>query len=61
MPVSMSAENLVNNLRTRSAISADRPIIDSQGGRADFESCLTTTDAQVGQEEDRFELAFDLG
>ena len=56
-----SAENLVNNLRTRSNRNDFNPIINSLAERASFNSCLTTTDAQVGLEEDEFELAFDLG
>ena len=58
---SKSAQNLVTNLRTRSARNNFNPIIDSSGNRATFETCLVTTDSQVGPEGDQFELAFDLG
>ena len=58
---SKSAQNLISNLRTRSVRNDFRPIIDSAGNRATFESCLVTSDAEVGPEEDQFELAFDLG
>ena len=58
---SKSAQNLVTNLRTRSSRNIFKPIIDSLGNRATFETCLVSTDSQVGPEGDQFELAFDLG
>ena len=56
-----SAQNLVENLDTRSSRNDYNPIIDSDGTRATFESCLVTTDTQIGPEGDIFELAIDLG
>ena len=58
---SKSAQNLVENLRTRSPRNDFSPIIDSVGNRATFESCFVTTDSEVGPEGDMFELGFDLG
>lgn len=58
--VTKSAQNLVENLRTRTQRNIFNPLIDMAGNRASFESCFLTTDLEMASYNHQYVLGFDL-